>query len=73
MIVYTVTAYRWGDRDGHSYIVGVFKDEPVALRTAVAEEDYRGGKYECEIVERSLDSVGRGRVVRAIPEPKAKA
>lgn len=49
--VYTVHAYRWGDREKHSYSVGVYTDEKKALEIAEAESEYRGGKYECEVLE----------------------
>lgn len=47
--IYVVTAYRWGDRERHSYIVGAFFDFALAKTAGEAEEEYRGGKYRCEI------------------------
>ena len=55
MSVYVVTAYRWGDRERHSYVVGVYSTEGAARRAAEAEEGQRGGKYECEILRMALD------------------
>jgi hypothetical protein len=49
--VYTVIAYRWGRRECHSYIVGVYETTESALQAAEIEENYRGGKYECEVME----------------------
>lgn len=49
--VYTVHAYRWGDPEMHSYIVGVYTKKQAALNAATTEEEYRGGKYECEVLE----------------------
>lgn len=49
--IYTVHAYRWGDRELHSYLVGVYKKKHAALKCAEAEEQWRGGKYECEVLE----------------------
>jgi len=54
--VYTVHAYRHGDRDCHSYSVGVYSKKHAALKAAQTESDYRGGKYECEVLEWALDS-----------------
>ncbi len=54
-IVYTVHAYRWGDRERHSYSVGVYSKKHAALKAAQTESDYRGGKYECEVLEWTLD------------------
>lgn len=49
--IYTVHAYRWGDRELHSYSVGVYPKKHAALQAAEAETEYRGGKYECEVIE----------------------
>lgn len=59
--VYTVHAYRYGNRERHSYIVGVYSKKHAALKAASTEEEYRGGKYECEVLEWSLDSGMAGR------------
>jgi len=49
--VYAVTAYRWSDKENHSYLVGIYQDENDANYYAEKEEDHRGGKYECEIIK----------------------
>ena len=49
--VYTVRACRWGDDETHSYIIGVYTKKHKAQEAAKTEEEYRGGKYECEILE----------------------
>lgn len=49
--IYTVHAYRWGDRELHSYSVGVYSKKHDALKAAEAEAEWRGGKYECEVIE----------------------
>ncbi len=49
--LFTVHAYRWGDRSNHSYPVGVFTTIGEAKAAKVDEEYERGGKYECEIYE----------------------
>jgi hypothetical protein len=51
MKIYIVTAYRWGDRECHSYIVGAFLDKKIAIDAAEKEEEYRGGnKYKCQVI-----------------------
>ncbi len=71
--VYTVHAYRWGDRELHSYSVGVYSKKHAALKAAQAEWDYRGGKYECEVLEWEMDSGIEGKhgngpkVVKPLP------
>jgi hypothetical protein len=53
--VYTVHAYRWGSRELHSYTVGVYSKKTAAVKAAAVEEDWRGGKYICEVVEFTMD------------------
>ncbi len=45
--VYYVQAYRWGNIDNHSYVVGIWEDSNEAQLAAKKEEECRGGKYEC--------------------------
>lgn len=54
--IYVVLARRWGDRERHSYLVGVTLSELEADLFALAEEDSRGGKYSCEILRADLKS-----------------
>lgn len=53
--VYVVTAYRWGNRGNHSYVVGVRTKKKDAKALAEFEAGYRGNKYECEVVEFDLN------------------
>lgn len=50
-LIYTVHAYRYGDRELHSYSVGAYSKKHAALKCAEAESEWRGGKYECEVIE----------------------
>lgn len=50
-VAYVVTAYRWGLRDAHSYVVGAYRDREEAVRVAREHVNFRGGKYGCEVVE----------------------
>ena len=59
--VYTVRACRWGDRETHSYVVGVYAKKHAALKAAETEKEWRGGKYECEILEWALGEGMEGR------------
>ena len=72
--VYTVHAYRWGDFESHSYIVGVYSEPEVALMAAATEEEWRGGKYECEVLEweiakgrRDGEKINKPRVLKRLP------
>ena len=59
--VYVVTLYRWGDRECHSYVTWAGRSKSAALKAADAEEEYRGGKYNAEVLEFGED--GRERRV----------
>lgn len=54
---YIVTAYRFGERELHSYVVGVYSTKTKALKYADIEEDFRVGKYSCEVLEVKVDYV----------------
>ena len=55
-LVYIVTMYRYGDREKHSYVYGAFSTEATAREWGEEEKDYRGGKYEPEIIRLCVDS-----------------
>jgi len=40
---------RWGDREKHSYVIGVFDDLIQAKDVGELEKTYRGGKYKPDI------------------------
>ena len=48
-IKYIVIMERWGNDENHSYPVGVFDNEDSARYAGLANEYYRGGKYEAHI------------------------
>ena len=50
-ILYVVTMYRWGDRDAHSYVLGVYTKKNAAIKAAELDTEYRGGKYAPEVLE----------------------
>ena len=66
-VVYTVRACRYGDRESHSYIVGVFYTEIAAVVAGEAETEYRGGKYICEIIEWHMENIS-SKVVQSLPQ-----
>ena len=55
MNIYCVTMYRYGDKEKHSYLLGVYSSFKEALYSAKLEESYRGGKYLSEIRKLMLD------------------
>jgi hypothetical protein len=56
-IIHVVVAYRWGDVNNHSYVVGVYSNKEKALNAAGIEYSNRGGKYECHITEHEIDFI----------------
>lgn len=55
MKVFVVTMQRWGDKESHNYVQGVFTTLKDAELCGRAEEAWRGGKYEANITECILD------------------
>ena len=55
-LVFVVTMYRYGDRERHSYVLGVFSNENIAHEYGEKEKEYRGGKYEFEIIRFCVNS-----------------
>ena len=50
--IYVVSMYRWGDRESHSYVQGVYTKKSLAIKLAEEERVYRGGnKYYPEVLE----------------------
>lgn len=51
MKIYVVSMYRWGDNEGHSYVLGAFVDDPnKAVKVGIEHMEYRGNKYSPEVV-----------------------
>lgn len=61
--VYVVTMYRHAGRDGHSYVIFVTDNERMAVHAEKLECEYRGGKYDGEIVKIKLNDSDRKRIV----------
>ena len=53
MNIYIVEAWRWGDREDHSYVLGCWDNLEEAKKIAVDHAHYRGGKYQC-VVQQSV-------------------
>ena len=47
--IYVVIAYRWGDKEMHSYTLGAFNKKAQAIKCADSHTQYRGGKYSCVV------------------------
>jgi len=56
--MFVIQAYRYGDKEKHSYVVGIFDSIEKAIKASEAENQFRGGKYECEIYEFELNNTG---------------
>ena len=54
--LYIVHMLRYGNRENHSYVLGVFDNKNKAKSAGAAEEAYRGGKYEPDIVKCVLNA-----------------
>ena len=55
MTLYYVEALRSGDREAHSYVVGVYDSLELSKGAADAHAAYRGGKYTCQVHQTRLN------------------
>jgi hypothetical protein len=71
--IFIVEMLRWGRRDLHSYVHGVYSTETLAREVAEVAEQDRGGKYDAEITSMRLDGdrleKGVFRMVRPLNKP----
>lgn len=56
MILYVVEMLRWGERDNHSYVIGVFDTHEAAEHAGEVHKVWRGQKYEYSITRHELNS-----------------
>lgn len=56
MKVYVTTMYRFGNRDLHSYVLGVWSTRELAEAHGNNETVWRGGKYKPEVTEWTIDA-----------------
>ncbi len=66
--VYIIEFLRYGEREAHSYIGGVFSDRKLAEYEAQLHMIMRAGKYTAEIHEEAIDGYSRNGVVTVIEE-----
>lgn len=57
-MVYVVEMLRYGNREAHSYIAGVFSDRKIAEYEAQLHMIMRAGKYDAEIRQELIDGYG---------------
>ena len=55
MEIYVVIMQRWGDYEGHSYILGVYSDYFIAKMAGKMNKLYRDGKYYARVVTLETD------------------
>lgn len=58
MQVFVVEMLRWGERELHSYVQGVYLTQAEAFAAAQEAKEGRGGKYEPEV---TMFQLGQGR------------
>jgi hypothetical protein len=70
--MYVVTMYRYGDREKHSYVLGVYSTSELAWAHGVTEVAWRGGKYEPEVLKCEVDYDDIENATEAVPMPEIK-
>lgn len=54
-MLYIVEALRGGDRERHSYVLGIWDTLEAAKEAARRHVEYRGGKYSCQVNQCQLN------------------
>lgn len=57
MFLYVTEMLRYGDREKHSYVLGVFSSEEKAEYAGDVEKSWRACKYEPRVTKLELDTV----------------
>ncbi len=70
MKVYIVTMYRYGDKESHNYIIGVYTTKNIAIMNGNVELLCRGYKYYPEVIETELDKSNDNYIVVTIEQFK---
>jgi hypothetical protein len=55
MRIFIVTMLRYGNKEGHHYIIGTYADLAKAYIESLEHKQFRGGKYEPLIQETIVD------------------
>jgi len=67
--IYVVTMYRYGDREKHSYVLGLYDSEKRARDIAKIEQAYRGGnKYYPEILSYEINKGASRKTILKLEE-----
>jgi len=66
--IYVVTMYRGGNRERHSYVLGVFSTQQRAITAARRELSFRSGKYVPEILEMLINNVSEAYSLPLLPK-----
>ena len=65
--VYVVTAYKFGSREQHSYVVGVFTNLDRAIAIAKEVPKDRTRKYFAEVLKFQLDKIDNAEFDTILP------
>jgi hypothetical protein len=60
--MFVVEMLRWGDRECHSYVIGIFSTKDLAEDAGKAEQTWRDSKYEYAISEFNVDLYPKDKV-----------
>lgn len=54
--VFVTTMHRYGNRENHSYVLGVWSSEALAKLHGETEQAWRGDKYTAEVTRWTVDA-----------------
>lgn len=66
---YIVLMRRWGDIEGHTYVHGIYTDKATAIKQGQQEREYRGIKYEYQVMAWQMDSEIGQQEATSMPGP----
>ncbi len=61
-VLFVVEMLRWGDRENHSYVIGVYSSKTLATLAGETEKSWRAGKYEYAISVMQLDYIPQAKL-----------
>lgn len=72
MKVYVINAYQHGNRNWHSYTLGVHSSFQESIEIAEEHCDYRGGKYAVCVEEFTMNEIDHDAEIKEVHRAKSR-